>query len=72
METVPEKDGNSLNDDFFATARNRLTDLVPDPDKWIEGVRVVDDADTGGGVTVKLNANTLDQKVVCYIDRRDD
>jgi len=35
-------------------------------------VRVVDAADIGGGVTIKLNANTLNQKVVCYIERRDD
>ena len=68
----PEKDGNSLNDDFFTTARNRLTDLVPDADKWVDCVRVIDTADIDGGVTIKLNANTLDQKVVCYIDRRGD
>ena len=67
----PEKDGNSLNGDFFSTARNRLTDLVSDAGKWVEGVRVIDAADIGGGVTIKLNANTLDQKVVCYIDRRE-
>ena len=68
----PEKEGNSLNEDFFATARNRLTDLVPDADKWVAGIRVVDAADIDGGVTIKLNANTLDQKAVCYIEPRED
>jgi pyruvate,water dikinase len=66
----PEKDGNSLNEEFFSASRNRLTDLVPGSDKWADGVRVIDAADIGNGVTIKLNANTLDQKVVCYIEER--
>jgi pyruvate,water dikinase len=66
----PEKDGNSLNEEFFSASRNRLTDLVPGSDKWSDGVRVIDAADIGNGVTIKLNANTIDQKVVCYIEER--
>jgi pyruvate, water dikinase len=62
----PEKEGNSLNDDFFANNKNRLCDLVPGSEKWANGVRVIDASDAG--VTIKLNANTLDQKVVCYKD----
>jgi pyruvate, water dikinase len=67
LALFPEKEGNWLDDDFFATARNRLTDLVPDADKWVEGVRVVDAADIDADA-IKLNANTLDQKAVCYIE----
>ncbi len=64
----PEKEGNALNDNFFMSNRNRLTDLVPGSEKWADGVKVIDAADIAKGMTIKLNANTLNQKVVCYIE----
>jgi len=60
----PEKDGNVLNESFFADNTNRVTDLVPGSEKWVQCVRVVDAADA----SIKLNANTLNQKVVCYVE----
>jgi len=71
LALFPEKEGNLLNEHFFYTQRNRLTDLVPGAEKWIQGVRVIDAVDIDGGGIIKLNANTLDQKTVCYIDRRE-
>ncbi|MCP4374611.1 MAG: pyruvate, phosphate dikinase [bacterium] len=67
LALFPEKEGNLLNDEFFATARNRLVDLVPDAGKWVEGVKVVDASDIDAAA-IKLNANTLAQKAVCYIE----
>ncbi len=68
LALFPEKEGNLLNDYFLATARNRLTDLLPGAQQWAACVRVINAADLAGGRTITLNANTLSQKAVCYIE----
>ena len=69
LALFPSKEGNVLNDAFFGAAANRLTDLLPDAARWASTIRVIDTADLEGHPAVKLNANALDQKVVCYVDR---
>ena len=70
MAMFPGRDGNFLNESFFKNAPNRLADLLPgDAAKWGDVVRVIDTADLDDGVTVKLNANTMDRKVICYLER---
>jgi len=68
MALFPDKEGNALNEAFFASNPNRLCDLVPGSERWADGVKVIDAADVDGGATIKLNANTLTQKIVCYVD----
>ena len=71
LALFPGKEGNFLNDGFFADAPSRLADLLPDDAaKWGDVVRVIDAADLDDGVAVKLNANTMAQRVVCYIERK--
>lgn len=62
----PDKEGNCLNKDYFAQARNLVPELVPVGAKWAEVLKVVDPP---GDCPVVLNANTLNQRVVCYRDR---
>ncbi|MCK4600837.1 MAG: pyruvate, phosphate dikinase [Phycisphaerae bacterium] len=68
LALFPSQEGNFLNSDFFEEAPNRLAELLPDAAKWADTVRIIDAADLDGGITVKLNANTIDQKVVCYLE----
>jgi pyruvate, water dikinase len=68
MALFPQEEGNTLNAEFFTSNPNRLCDLVPGSEKWADGVKVIDAASVRGGVEIKLNANTLNQKIVCYID----
>lgn len=65
----PGKDGNSLNASFFERAPNRLADLIPEGAKWADAVRVVDAPESDSGSQLVLNANTLNQTVVCYRER---
>jgi hypothetical protein len=70
MALFPSKDGNLINEEFFTGAPSRLADLLGDEaDKWNDVIRVIDTYDLGDGVTVKLNANTMEQKTVCYLER---
>ena len=69
MALFPGKDDNLLNGDFFDRAPNRLTDLIPRASSYSHVVKVVNAADLGDGCKIRLNANTLKQRVVCYVDR---
>ena len=67
----PEQDGNMINDAFFESSPNRLAEIFPG-DKALAGtVRVIDVAEIPGHAVLMLNANTLTQKVVCYVKRSD-
>jgi len=70
MALFPGKDDNFLNGAFFDEAPNRLTDLIPRASSYSHVVKVVDATDLGDGCKILLNANTLKQRVVCYVDRR--
>jgi hypothetical protein len=68
LALFPTRQDNFLNQAFFESRPNRLADLAPDEAAWAEAVRVIDTADLGDGRTLKVHANTLKQKVVCYLD----
>ena len=61
----PNRENDLLNEGFFDTAPNRLTELVPSAEEWAHAVRVIDVTEG----KVRLNANTLKQEVVCYSER---
>jgi len=62
----PDQAGNALNMSFLEKAPNRLRELVPEEAKWAEAVRVIDSPDPDTNKSIVLNANTLNQRVVCY------
>jgi hypothetical protein len=72
MALFPGREGNSINSEFLQQAPNRLTELLPEADRWAEVVKVLYASDLGDGATLRLNANALDQKVVCYVYRQVD
>jgi len=62
----PAKAENALNAPLLEGAPNRLAELAPEMSDWAHVVRVVDVADLGG--KLRLNANPLKQRVVCYLE----
>ena len=69
LALFPSQEGNELKEEFFLNAPNRLAELLPDQAKWADAVHVIDASQIDGGRAVKLNANTLEQRVVCYLER---
>jgi len=65
LALFPTRQDNFLNREFFEQSPSRLTELVPDAARWSNVVRVIDVGCAHRGA-VKLHANTLTQKVVCY------
>jgi pyruvate, water dikinase len=68
MALFPGRGGNSLNPRILEGATSQLSSLLPEAKEWSEVVRVIDAKDLTGG-RILLNANTLKQRVVCYVDR---
>ncbi len=68
LALFPAREDNFLNTEFFQAAPNKLIDLLPEAARWAEVLKVIDVADLDRGA-LKLHANTLKQKVVCYLER---
>jgi hypothetical protein len=70
LALAPQREGHKINERFFREALpNRLGSLLPASEEWADGVIVCRAADLPQGVSLKLNANTLKQQVVCYLQR---
>ncbi len=69
LALFPDRDGNFLNESFFDGCRNKLPELLPDSASRSDVVRVIDAADLSDGRLVKLTADALKQRVVCYRHR---
>ena len=69
LALFPGKDDNLLNADFFENAHNRLSELIPRAASYSHVIKIIDAADLGPGCSIRLNANTLKQRVVCYVQR---
>jgi pyruvate,water dikinase len=69
LALFPGKEGNRLNEPLLRALPNRLGDLVPEAAQWAQAVLVVDAADLPPGTSLKLNANSIGQRVVCYRQR---
>jgi hypothetical protein len=71
LALFPAQGDNYLNTKLLAQAPNRITDLLPDAAPWAkEAIRVIHNVDIlpANGRLV-LTANTVDQRVVCYVQR---
>ncbi len=68
LAVFPKGKGSCLNESFFLRSRNRLPELLPEDSEWSGAVRVIDVPARKGGRKLVLNANTLKQRAVCYLD----
>jgi hypothetical protein len=64
----PGREDCHLNGAFLERQPNRLLELLPDEKEWADVIRVIDWSPEMGGRLV-LNADTVRQRVVCYLER---
>jgi hypothetical protein len=64
---APDKKGHQLNQERLLSLPNRLATLLPEASAMEQAVRVVDAKDIPGGLHLNLHADTVKQKVVCYL-----
>jgi hypothetical protein len=68
LALFPGREGNLLNKIFFEGSTNRLAELLPKGTAWADAVRVIDMSDGFEDGVLRLNANTIEQEVVCYLE----
>jgi hypothetical protein len=69
LALFPEQGDNFLSREFFEDSPNSLLELVPSAEHLEGVVRVIDSARVADGTTIRLNADAMGQKVLCYFDR---
>ncbi len=68
MALLPSHEGNFLSERFFERTPSVLTRLIPEAKELEPIVRVIDVAELPSGRLVKLHADTLRQRLVCYLE----
>jgi len=73
LALFPGRAGNQWRLEFFEDSANRLEELIPDAAKWAHAVRVIDvPRPEAPDTSLTIWANSLDQKVLCYLSRSDE
>jgi len=68
LALFPKKTGNRLSREFFEETPNRLLEYAPGEERWAHAVKVISATDASGGARgIFLAADSLKQKVVCYL-----
>jgi pyruvate, water dikinase len=71
LALFPDRESNTINEQFFEESPNVLSELLPGEAKWSNAIRVVDVAKQGNPNSLKINANTIKQEVFCYLEKSD-
>ncbi|MGK5094239.1 PEP/pyruvate-binding domain-containing protein [Deltaproteobacteria bacterium TL4] len=64
----PEQDQNVLNSELLCHLPNRFSELMPEDSKWSNVIRVIDASSLEGNQSMILNANAINQQVICYLE----
>ena len=68
LAIFPQRHDNRLNTAFFEQQPNRLAELLPPAAEMAHCVRVIDLPNGASPAVLRLNANTLKQRVFCYLE----
>lgn len=68
LAIFPQRQDNRFNETFFDQQPSRLVELLPNAATWADCVRVIDLPNAAHPVVLRLNANTLEQRVCCYLE----
>ncbi len=69
LALFPKKEENLLSPAFFENSPSRLLDLIPGAEKLEGVIRVIDSEDVARNSSIRLMADAIDQRVLCYYER---
>jgi hypothetical protein len=69
LALFPQQGDNFLSQGFFEDSPSSLLDLVPSAENMDGVVRVIDTARVVKGGYIRLSADAIGQKVLCYFER---
>ncbi len=64
---TPHRGDSIMGDSVFQGLTNRLTDIVPGTDKWSDAIRVYDSKDCPDEQAIRLYADSINQRAICYV-----
>ncbi|MBN1629319.1 MAG: pyruvate, phosphate dikinase, partial [Thermoleophilia bacterium] len=70
LALFPKQGDNFLSLDFFENSPSRLLELVPSAENMEGVVRVIDSASVVNNASIRIAADAVEQKVLCYRERR--
>jgi hypothetical protein len=68
LAIFPQRHDNRLNAEWLRRQPNRLAEILPPAAEWARCVQVIDLPNAGCPEMLRLNANTLQQRVFCYLE----
>ncbi|MFC1542145.1 PEP/pyruvate-binding domain-containing protein, partial [Candidatus Latescibacterota bacterium] len=68
LAVFPNLKENFINRTFLEKTPNKLTELLPGASKWANAINVIDTEDLSEGRKIILNANTIEQDAICYLE----
>lgn len=69
LTVFPHQENSVFNREFFLGSPNKLLELVPDASRFSDVVRVIDANELPERQNIILNANSVRQRALCYIER---
>jgi pyruvate,water dikinase len=70
LALFPQRGNNYLNTAWLENSPNRLLEVVPKADRWVDVVRLIEVATASGETgSIFLDADPFEQKVICYFKR---
>ncbi len=68
LAVFPHLEENIVNRAFLEKSHNKLTDLIHGADEWCNAIKIIDVEDITDINRIVMNANTMKQDAVCYIE----
>ncbi|HEY3325488.1 MAG TPA: PEP/pyruvate-binding domain-containing protein [Planctomycetota bacterium] len=65
----PDHRDNYLNNEYFERSQNMLERMLPGAGRWASVIRVFDAKEASRAGTLKLYADTINQKLMCYVEK---
>ncbi|MCA1742800.1 MAG: PEP/pyruvate-binding domain-containing protein, partial [Desulfonatronovibrio sp.] len=69
MALYPDKQGNVLNTNFLENSHNKLSQIMPEEDKWSKTVFVIDKEDLPDNFAIHLHADVKKQTAMSYLGK---
>lgn len=69
MALYPDKQGNILNTNFLENSHNKLTQIMPEEDRWSKTVFVIDQEDLLKNSAIHLYADVKKQTAMSYLGK---
>jgi hypothetical protein len=70
MPVYPDMNNSGFNEAFFRDAKNVLTDILPEHERFSTVVKVINVREASGGAPAVVIASLQEQNAICYLEKQ--